>query len=290
MNRGRGRTAIAGATVLALIGIALATSIVRPRTLHDETSSFGRIRVVEERAGIRVLITGDGRARQTAIDPARPGHLQLAYTRTAMIGPALAPDSGAILFVGLGGGAMPTFTRRVRPDLRIVAAEIDPAIVRVAQDWFGFRQDDRMHAMAVDGRALIENRSAGTFDVVLLDAFSDDEIPASLTTVEFLTAVHRSLNPGGVVVSNLWTGNPLYASMVATYRTVFGDVVALRVPGRPQVILLAAGDRALDVATLHAAAARLHQRAPAGLSFDLPSLVRDHWFRPESTDARVLYD
>jgi spermidine synthase len=47
--------------------------------------------------------------------PGRPTHLELAYTQVAMIGPALTPRNGRILFVGLGGGAMPMYTRAIMP-------------------------------------------------------------------------------------------------------------------------------------------------------------------------------
>jgi hypothetical protein len=49
----------------------------------------------DPRDGLRTLITGEGRARQSAIFPDRPTHLELPYTQVGMVGPALRSFAGA---------------------------------------------------------------------------------------------------------------------------------------------------------------------------------------------------
>jgi spermidine synthase len=206
-----------------------------------------------------------------------------------MIGPALAPPDGRVLFVGLGGGAMPTYTRRVLPAARIDVVEIDPLIVDVAASHFGFLADAQMRVYADDGRAFIEQAQPGSWDVIVLDAFSDDEVPFALTTVQFLEAVRTGLTDDGVVVSNLWTASGAYASMVATYAAVFDNVVLLRVSGRPQVVLVAApAGRSLDRSALVTAARSLMDRTALG--FDLSALVAEGYDTLPGQRARVLHD
>jgi spermidine synthase len=261
----------------------------RTRTVFETRSEFGRVRVTERSDGLRSLITGDGRARQSAIYPGRPMHLELAYSRVGMAGLALVPPAARILFVGLGGGAMPMYTRQVMPDAHIDVVEIDPVIVEVAQRWFGFRPDAQMVVHTGDGRAFIENASPATYDLIVLDAFSDDEVPYSLTTRKFLSAVHAALSPGGIVVSNLWTAAPAYPAMLATYRAVFDEVHLLRVPRHAQRILVAGtGARPLDARTLADAAHAFTTRVETG--FDLPRLVEEGYEPVPPTDAPVLED
>jgi spermidine synthase len=221
--------------------------------------------------------------------PDRPGHLEIAYTRVGMIGPALAPR-GRILFVGLGGGSMPRFTRRVLPDARVDAVEIDPLVVDAARRFFGVAPDSMFRVHTGDGRAFIEAAPPASWDVVVLDAYADDAIPRALATVEFLRAVAASLAPGGVVAANLWSENPLYDAMLATYVAAFHQVRLVRVPGRPQRIVLAAdASRALDRDALVAAARALAARAPLG--FDLPGLVAAGYEgAPPAGAAPVLSD
>ena len=288
----RGPAAIALAIlILAALAAVIAFALLsqRTRTVFEADSEFGRVRVTERADGLRSLYTGDGRARQSAIYPGRPMHLEHAYTRVAAIGLALTPPDGRLLFVGLGGGAMPMFAREVLPAAHIDVVEIDPIIVRVAQDWFGFETGERMVVHTGDGRAFIEAAPPGTYDLIVLDAFSDDEVPYSLTTRQFLEAVRSRLNGTGVVASNLWTAQSDYAAMVATYAEVFDQVHLLDVPGRSQRILLAArSDRPLDRDALVEAARTL--ASDVDLGFDLAGLVEAGYRRAPDRNGRILED
>ncbi|HEX6309908.1 MAG TPA: fused MFS/spermidine synthase [Longimicrobiales bacterium] len=283
------RTALPLLAVAVLVAIVWAVYAARTRTIFDTASEFGRVRVLERGDGLRTLVTGEGRARQSAIHPGRPLHLELAYTRVGMIGLALLPPEGRMLFVGLGGGAMPMYARQIVPEARIDVVEIDPVIVDVARRYFGFTTDDRMTVHTGDGRAFIESAQPGTYDLIVLDAFSDDEVPYALTTREFLRAVRAILTPGGVVVSNLWSRNDAFAAMIATYQDVFEEVHLVRVPRHAQYILVAsASGRSLDRERLAGAARELGARRSLG--FDLSRLVSEGYESAPRSPAAVLRD
>ena len=97
-----------------------------------------------------------------------------------------------------------------------------------------------MNVHVGDGRQFIE-KLRQPYDVIFLDAFGSNSIPAHLTTQEFLQAVRRAVRPDGVVVGNLWgrVANPLYGSMVRTYQEVFDELLILNVRGAGNMILLA---------------------------------------------------
>jgi spermidine synthase len=79
------------------------------------------------------------------------------------------------------------------------------------------------------------------YDVIFLDAFGSDAVPAHLTTQEFLRAVRRAVSPGGVVIGNVWDRayNRLYDSMVRTYREVFDELFVVGVADSGNRILFA---------------------------------------------------
>jgi spermidine synthase len=261
----------------------------RETTIFESASPFGDVRVTERADGLRALYTGAGRGRQTALYPDRPLHLESEYTRVGMIGLALVPADARILFVGLGGGAMPTYTRHVMPAATIDVVEIDPLIVDVAQRFFGFTADERMRVHTGDGRVFIEAALPASYDLIVLDAFSDDAIPMALATRQFLVSVRTALAPAGVVVSNLWTASPDYAAMLATYDAVFDGIHLLRVPQRRQRILIAGpGVDQADVGTIADAAGALQQRVRLG--FDLRQLVLTGYERLPAVSAPVLED
>jgi len=181
-----------------------------------------------------------GGARQSVVKPGDPEYLALPYAQVVFVGLALCAEPRRMLVVGLGGGTLPMFLRKHYPGAAIDAVDIDPDVVHVAKQFFGFREDDRMRAHVADGRQFIE-QARQPYDVIFLDAFGSDSLPAHLTTQEFLRAVRRALNPGGVVVGNIWGrhSNPLYDSMVRTYQEVFDELFILNVQEAGNMILLA---------------------------------------------------
>lgn len=245
----------------------------RGQVVFQEESAWGEVRVEERRDGVRELYLGTGRGRQTAMDPAHPERLELPYTEVMLAALAPLPDTGRVLFVGLGGGALPAWTRDALPGARIDVVEINPVVVKAARQWFGFREDSLMTLHVADGRDFIEGAPASAWDVVVLDAFSGAEVPRALTTREFLAQVRRVVRPGGLAAANLHTSAPVYRDMLATWDVAFPRVALLPVPTRRQVVLVAAEDpELLTSGRLAHAAGVLAARAPAAEG--LAELVR----------------
>jgi spermidine synthase len=219
--------------------VALGHAHAHQAVLYENTSTYNTIVVTEEN-GLRILRFGKDGVRQSVVKPGSPEYLELPYAKVALVGLALAEEPRRFLVVGLGGGTLPMFLRKYYPSAIIDAVEIDPDVVYVARRFFGFREDARTKAHVGDGRQFIE-KSGQPYDVIFLDAFGADSVPAHLTTQEFLQAVQRAVTPGGVVVGNLWgrASNPLYDSMVRTYQEVFDELFILDVRDAANKILLA---------------------------------------------------
>ena len=210
------------------------------KVLVQKTSPFNTIIVTENERGLRTLLFERGGARQSVVKVGDPDHLELPYARVMPVGLAFVDQPQRALIVGLGGGTVPSFLHKHLPLLELDVVELDPGVVEVAKEYFGFREDDKMHAFVEDGRKFIE-RHPKRYDIIFLDAFGADNVPLSLTTREFLQAVRASLKAGGVVVGNVWSraSNPLYDAMVRTYQDVFGEVFIFEVQAVSNRILVA---------------------------------------------------
>ena len=279
--------------IAALLALSLIAPAVAGETiLHEKTSAFGTIVVVDEDDGTRTLRFGRHGARQSAYRPDDPERLVLPYTEVALTALALSGEPRRILVLGLGGGTLAGFLRRHYPAAHIDAVDIDPEVVRVAKQYFGFREDGRMRAHVTDGRKFIEG-AREPYDLIFLDAFGTTSVPAHLTTREFLEAVRRATRPQGVVVGNLWFRqyNKLFDSMVATYRAVFDDLAVLHVVGTGNRILIALPRRnALDRSEF----ARLAREVSSarGFRFDMGDLVERGYNAADASGegGRVLLD
>ena len=277
--------------VLALFALFAAASAAE-KVLYEKPSQYTNIIVTEDDLGQRVLRFERGGARQTIAKPGDPTFLGFAYTKVAFAGLALSQEPRRIMIVGLGGGTMPMFLRHYYPAAAIDVVDIDPDVVHVAKEYFGFREDASLRAHVGDGRKFVES-AREPYDVVFLDAFGTRNVPPHLTTVEFMRAVRRSVRPTGVVVGNIWGRpvNPLYDSMVRTYQEVFDELYILDVPGTTNKILLALPRRqSLDRVQLAELARKLG--ADKGFKFDVGDIAEDQFSNAgrKGKAGRVLRD
>ena len=273
------------------IGAALTVlqACTYPTVIYRTDSPFSHIYVTENDRGVRSLYFDEGTSRQGAVIPGRYTHLVLPYARVATVGLVVPPSLERVLFVGLGVGALPMYTRALFPNAQIDIVEIDSVVVEVAQELFGFAPDERMRVHIADGRAFIEEAERTSYDLIVLDAYSDEGIPYHLTTREFLTSVRSLLAPSGVVVSNVWASSNLYDSMVATFADVFNELIVLRVERRVERILVARAEQSsLERAALIDATRRLTARVDFG--FGLAGLIARGYEEPRQSGAPVLLD
>ena len=139
------------------------------------------------------------------------------------------PDATSVLLVGGGGGIIPTIFRRDYPEVSIDVVELDPAVVRVAERYFGFKPNDgKTRTIVMDGRVYIRDCKK-KYDIIILDAFTGGRPPFHLLTAEFLQQVKGCLTRCGVVHLNIISAIDdkndkarLYRAMHNTFRQVFG--------------------------------------------------------------------
>ena len=230
--------AAVGSCCLALVLANLAAA--QERVLFEKPSPFNNILVTENERGLRTLRFERDGARQSVVMLGDPDHLELPYARVVPAGLLFVEKPQRVLIVGLGGGTVPSFLRKHFPRLEVDVVDIDPGVVDAAKKFFGFQEDDLMHAYVEDGRKFIASKR-NRYDLILLDAFGADSVPYTLTTREFLESVRAALRPGGVAVGNIWSrsSNALYESMVRTYRAVFDELYIVDVAAAGNKILIA---------------------------------------------------
>lgn len=115
--------------------------------------------------------------------------------------------SRRVALIGLGTGAMAAYGR---PGDEFLFLEIDPAVAQIAlnTELFTYLADSAadVRIRLGDGRVELE-RSAMIgepgFDVLVVDAFSSDAIPAHLLTVEAMSIYQQRLNDDGLILMHI---------------------------------------------------------------------------------------
>ena len=209
--------------LLVLLSIYVALlPLLRP-ALHTERTFFGTHRV--ESTGDWHLLTHGNTLHGAQIrDPALEEEPATYYHREGPAGDIMATRSGRhrLAFVGLGTGALAAYAEAGQS---VTFFEIDPAVVRIAQDTalFSYLHRSRGDVRIVlgDGRRALALEPPESFDLIVLDAFSSDAIPVHLLTLEAVQMYLERLRPDGLLafhVSNRYVD--LEAVLGRTARTL----------------------------------------------------------------------
>ena len=118
-----------------------------------------------------------------------------------------APLSVAV--VGLGTGTTAAYSRAGEA---WTFYEIDPMIVRIARDprfftYLSACAGAQQNIVLGDARLRLREAPDGAYDLIVLDAFSSDSVPAHLMTREALALYLSKLAPGGVIAFHVSNRN-----------------------------------------------------------------------------------
>ena len=121
--------------------------------------------------------------------------------------------------IGLGTGTLAAYGR---PGDVIRFYDINPAVERIARNYFAYVRNSQAHVDVVtgDARVSLANEPPQKYDVLAIDAFSGDAIPVHLLTSEALELYKRHLAPGGIIafhVSNRYLNLPPIVQQLADH-------------------------------------------------------------------------
>ena len=213
----RGRAALF-VTIIAVLSVAANQAADRVNTTQTWRSFFGVLRqsqtFVPSLGPVKMLAHGTTLHGAQAIDPRWACHPLVYYAPTTPIGQvfgAIQTEKPAIRVgaVGLGTGSVSAY---VRATDRLTFFEIDPLVIRVSSDPAHFSYTTRCAKGPIDyvlgdARLTLARQSADAFDILLIDAFSSDAVPAHLLTVEAVRGYLAHLKPDGVLILHLSNRN-----------------------------------------------------------------------------------
>lgn len=192
---------------------------------------FGTLRVAKSADGefVRLVHGTTQHGQQRTAERERPKPL-MYYHPAGPVGRLFvklpADRTRRVGVVGLGCGAMAAYAE---PGQAWTFFEIDPAVVRIARDsgHFTYLSACRVEPRIVvgDARRTLAREPDGSFDFLVLDAFSSDAIPAHLLTREAFAVYARKLAPHGVLAFHLSNRYldlpPLVARVAAAHEPPF---------------------------------------------------------------------
>jgi spermidine synthase len=128
----------------------------------------------------------------------------------------VAPAPIRFAVIGLGSGSLAC---RAEPNDIVDYFEIDRAAIRIARDpqLFTFLASCRPDVSITlgDARLTLDEVPDGTYDLIIVDAFSSDAVPVHLLTREAMAIYLKKLKPDGMAVLHVSNRHLELASVVA---------------------------------------------------------------------------
>ncbi len=126
------------------------------------------------------------------------------FTAKTGIGRVLSNSkkSRKVGILGLGVGTLSAYSR---PGDEFTFFELNPLVVDIARKHFNYLSDaeGQVDIVLGDGRKSLEKKTDQRFDVLIIDAFTGDAIPAHLLTVEAFKIYLGKLGENGLIAVNV---------------------------------------------------------------------------------------
>jgi len=150
-----------------------------------------------------------GNVLQSRISLALPNNLVLFYTRYMMAALLVQPKPERVLLIGIGAGALVRFLHHHFPECMLDAVDNSPQIIKMAMGYFRMPHTPPISIHCCDGFEFLKiSKNRKDYDLILVDAFDENGMSKSIYTSDFFRMCHESLQPEGILSSNIWSGDP----------------------------------------------------------------------------------
>jgi len=196
-----------------------------PENVILRTESIHNIIEVQDYPNVRALYLNYTIGVQTL--EVKGALLTGEYFDLFLLGPYLQ-GGRKVLMLGVAGGVALKQLAAVYPDADITGVDLDPAVVRVARDYFGLKDLPRIRLVAEDARWFL-TRTTERYDVIAVDLYVTGTIPFFTATTEFFALARKRLTDNGILMINVLSrrrGEEHIAPFVRTLEAVFPNVYA----------------------------------------------------------------
>ncbi len=175
------------------------------------------------------------------MDLADPNVLVLSYTKAMMTGLLLTNRIKSVLCIGLGGASIPKFLLHHYPDSRVDIIEIRKKVAEIAFEYFLLPADPRLKVYIGDAVDIVKNLKPESYDMIILDAFTQFGMADSITRFSFMNNCKNLLNEKGIIDINLWSKpKAVFKIMKNNLKKCFNNQVMV-IPVKEKANLIAFG-------------------------------------------------
>ncbi len=218
--------------------------------LHAEVLDEQLIEVREYKNYRWLEIGGD--SIQGLMNVNSPEQILLPNIQALLVALLFCPKPNRVLNLGFGCGSIERFFIKQYPDLDITSLEASAEVIRLAKDYFFFRNE---HSIVYSSAEEFLSQENEIYDIVLCDIFDDEQHPACLYDPVFYANIASHLDAAGVLAINLlFESEDDILSILSAMKNHFDHIALLEVPNHFNAIFFASNHTLPSTTELETAA------------------------------------
>lgn len=174
------------------------------KIVYETDTAYGHYQVVDgpyDGRQARVLYSGIRQAAQSGLALDGKPDLLFDYNQRFLeLVRGLEPD--AMLVIGGGACTLPRAVMLEFPGITVDVVELDADLIHIARKFFDFQPTVKSRVLVGDGRQFIASTKQ-RYDLIILDAFVQTDIPQTFRTVDAIRDFYACLSPKGVLAINI---------------------------------------------------------------------------------------
>lgn len=173
--------------------------------LYSDANRFGSVYVVGNLFKRCIKIDDKGSAAQSCYDRLDKDDIMFEYIRVFYDTEKFFPGTpNRVLMIGLGGGTLPSALNKKFPDAKLDVVEINPLMLKIAKEYFDFQPNENVNVYIEDGAEFVIKSDPALYDIVYIDAYDNDVIPAVFADEKFIEKLSKIIAQNGVVSMNVY--------------------------------------------------------------------------------------
>ncbi|MCK4763160.1 MAG: fused MFS/spermidine synthase [Candidatus Aminicenantes bacterium] len=170
------------------------------KTIYKKKTQYNDI-TVKQRGHIITLLSPED-IIQSEINLGSPLKPHLEFNLCLLFGLLFCPAPVSILALGLGGGVVPKILNATFPEAGVDVVEIDPEMLKVAEDYFDFQVSSKLRVFIADASDFI-CRTKNKYDLIVLDTYCGIDLSESVDNQFFFKECVSRLSEKGFLAANL---------------------------------------------------------------------------------------
>jgi len=147
-----------------------------------------------------------------------------------------------VLLLGFGAGSVPhLLAQEFKIDCKITAVEIDDKVIEIAKKYFNIQRFENLDLIIADAFEFV-NHCNFKFDLIVVDIFINDKVPAEFESQQFLLALKKLMSDSSLLLFNKIVqsenGEEPFRRFLKNFKDIFPETETMEILGNRVIVAM----------------------------------------------------